>query len=817
MNVVLHENRAIAALIVLYLILGGIYSAVTPIFEAGDEIWHYPFVQFLATGHGLPVQDPARRDPWAQEGGQPPLYYALSGGATFWIDTSDLSDRLWRNPYAKIGIPLAYGNKNLIVHTSAEDWPWHNTALAVHLIRWLSLLFGAGTVLLTYLLALEITRPSAPPGDMANRSRRSPSTANGSSAVQEIPGGWRQAVALFAAAFVAFNPMFLFISASVNNDSLAVFLASLSLLLIVQLVTRGLGLWRVSLLGIVCGLGALCKVTNLGLLPLALLAAAWVAWSGGKVGPILLRIKLAARQVLVPAALISLTALIIAGWWYVRNYVLYADPLAFNVWVRIAGGRAAPMTIPSLLDEFQGFRISFWGNFGGVNLIAADWVYLCLDLLTIGAAVGLAIGAIRRRLPMPLIIPSLWLAIVLGGLVRWTWLTYASQGRLIFPAISAVGVLLAFGLASLGTALFETLSSLKAGILAKFPPKAGTGFEPFNFLTCGFLFAFAAAAPFLTIAPAYQLPPRLPAESPVPNPVHITYLADQAQPELVGYDIGRSVQPGQELPLTLYWRTQAALDQDLYAYIHLYDASNNLVGQWDSFPGNGLYPTRLWQPGELILDRYRVPVSYSIVGPQVGRVEVGLARVGSTVPLAAHSPGGDAIVPMIARFKIAASPSNSSPTLDLFDFGGQLAASNLQFSASRGGRIFQIDPTHLTDAHLFGADVMHVAFTMQALKFPDEDYTLFVHVVDLQGRILVQHDDPPGGSAYPTSFWDAGESVDGQFDLAIPNSAPPGEYQVEFGLYQAASGRRLAVQGSSIGSLTAATDHLVLAPLTIGK
>src|SRR5512142_753791 len=159
-NSKLRAHSALFALIFIFLVLGGIYSVATPIFEAGDEIWHYPFVQYLATGHGLPVQDPASKTLWAQEGGQPPLYYALGALTTFWIDTRDLPDRLWLNPEAKIGITLVYGNKNLVVHTSAENFPWRNTALAVHLLRFLSLLLSAGTVALTYFLALELK-----PGD----------------------------------------------------------------------------------------------------------------------------------------------------------------------------------------------------------------------------------------------------------------------------------------------------------------------------------------------------------------------------------------------------------------------------------------------------------------------------------------------------------------------------------------------------------------------------------------------------------------------------------------------------------------------------
>ena len=146
---VLAANRGIAVVVSAFIALGVVYSVVTPIFEAGDEIWHYPFVQYLATGHSLPIQDPNVQTLWAQEGGQPPLYYAVGALTTFWIDTHDLQDRLWRNPEAKIGIPLDYGNKNLIVHTSAEDWPWSHTTLAVHLLRFLSIAFSALTVICT--------------------------------------------------------------------------------------------------------------------------------------------------------------------------------------------------------------------------------------------------------------------------------------------------------------------------------------------------------------------------------------------------------------------------------------------------------------------------------------------------------------------------------------------------------------------------------------------------------------------------------------------------------------------------------------------
>lgn len=791
MNHILEEYRALSILIAVFLLLGGIYSVVTPMFEAGDEVWHYPFVEYVASGHGLPIQDAARKDPWAQEGGQPPLYYVLSAAATSWIDTRDMPDRLWRNPYAKIGIPLAFGNKNLIVHTDAEDFPWHNTALAVHLIRFLSLLLSACTVILTFLLSKEI-----------NPSR---------SALRIGESG---VVALFAAAFVAFNPMFLFIGASVNNDSLAAALASLGLLLIVRCVTRGPNLRRLLVLGIVCGVGALAKVSDIGLIPLALLVVLWLAWNQrGIAARANSRLKFASTF-LVSGLFIVIPAFLIAGWWYIRNYQLYGDPLAFNIWLRIAGGRPTAVTVLDLLNEFQGFRISFWGNFGGVNLIAPGWVYAVLDLVTLAALLGLAVAAWQRRLPKVLAIPAAWVGIVFVSLVRWTLLTYASQGRLIFPAISAVGVLLAVGLSGLAPQdLKDRLPQRSAGLSLV----RHVASQPFNVLTTLFLFAFALTAPLLIIAPAYVLPERLNADAPAPNPVHITYEGGTAEPELVGYEVERAVRAGEELAVTLYWRTPAVVGQDLYVYIHLYDASGKSVGQWEALPGNGLYPTRLWQPTELIVDRYRVPVAGDTLGPQVGRVEVGLTPVGSTIPLPARDPKGVTIVPSIARFKIQALSSQQTARTALFKFDEVLEAVNVHFSAARGGRQFEIDPGDPSHVPLFGGDVLRVDLDLRAVTATAEDYTIFVHLVDPQGHIAAQQDAQPEDGAYPTSFWDVGEQVTSSFDLKVPDNAPVGDYQIEIGLYRSRDEARLPVSGNSIGSLRAAGDHLLFAPLPIGK
>lgn len=46
---------------------------------------------------------------------------------------------------------------------------------------------------------------------------------------------------------------------------------------------------------------------------------------------------------------------------------------------------------------------------------------------------------------------------------------------------------------------------------------------------------------------------------------------------------------------------------------------------------------------------------------------------------------------------------------------------------------------------------------------------------------------------YPTTGWEAGQIVRDQYDILISPDAPPGEYQIEVGMYLVETGERLPV------------------------
>jgi hypothetical protein len=76
---------------------------------------------------------------------------------------------------------------------------------------------------------------------------------------------------------------------------------------------------------------------------------------------------------------------------------------------------------------------------------------------------------------------------------------------------------------------------------------------------------------------------------------------------LEGYTLANGeLAPGDILQITLFWQTDAPLDQRYKVFLHLLDENGRLVAQRDSEPGGALKPTTIWQPGETIIDNHGI-------------------------------------------------------------------------------------------------------------------------------------------------------------------------------------------------------------------
>jgi len=95
-------------------------------------------------------------------------------------------------------------------------------------------------------------------------------------------------------------------------------------------------------------------------------------------------------------------------------------------------------------------------------------------------------------------------------------------------------------------------------------------------------------------------------------------------------------------------------------------------------------------------------------------------------------------------------------------------------------------------------DGIHLTLFWQCMEEMEQDYTVFTHLIDENRNIWGQKDNPPVDGFYPTSRWEGGEIVRDQYDILISPEAPPGEYQIEVGMYLAETGKRLEVTGEEV-------------------
>lgn len=94
--------------------------------------------------------------------------------------------------------------------------------------------------------------------------------------------------------------------------------------------------------------------------------------------------------------------------------------------------------------------------------------------------------------------------------------------------------------------------------------------------------------------------------------------------ELLGYNLKTSeAAPGGQITLTLYWHTRQRVTTDYTVFAHLVDETGEIRGQRDSRPVSGAYPTTIWSPEKVIVDRHIVPVEGD-APPGQYRLAVGL-------------------------------------------------------------------------------------------------------------------------------------------------------------------------------------------------
>lgn len=94
---------------------------------------------------------------------------------------------------------------------------------------------------------------------------------------------------------------------------------------------------------------------------------------------------------------------------------------------------------------------------------------------------------------------------------------------------------------------------------------------------------------------------------------------------------------------------------------------------------------------------------------------------------------------------------------------------------------------------LHGATV-ELQLTWQALRQPNRDYTVFMHIQDEKGGSYGEDDSKPQGGALPTLKWTPGQVIPDTRSVKILLFGPPEGYHLQLGLYQTATGERAVTE-----------------------
>jgi hypothetical protein len=566
----LRRERSIVWILVIgHLLLALAYSVINPLGEAPDEADHWAYVVHIAREHELPGAK-------VTQAKHPPLYHATA--AVIALAADPTNDFLRINPDTEL-TPHEGWSPNFFVHTAREEWPWTGGVLGYHLARLWSVLLSTATIVAVYELAGAA-----------------------------LPG--RVYVALGATALAAFLPEFAFIGSSVSNDGAAALCATLGLwggFVMYRNEGRFRPGWWTPL---ALGLGFLAKISTVAVWPVVELAI--ILGAAGRV-----RLVFATwRRWVVTGLLVFVPALLIASPWLLRNWILYGDLLGMEMVRQTVDLRMTPWSWDDTTWLLRGWFLSLWGRFGGVGHIPLpNWLYWVLGVVSVVAAAGLVRLYLRRdwrgeRWALSLLL----LATASVALGIWQYSLTAlgtDQGRLLFPALGPLAILLAAGL----------LAWLPAQYLG-----VGTAALGAASLALG-LYALLGV-----LGPAYAPPAPVNnwewQQGEVVEPIRFDEL------ELIGYVL----QPDP----VLFWRAAQDPTQDWRTVLRVTSEDGSLVWEWRRSPAAGRWSTDRWPQSAVVRDAYAIQWP-EWAGPGRYRVEVGLQPYDQqlAIPLQDGEPAAD--------------------------------------------------------------------------------------------------------------------------------------------------------------------------------
>ncbi len=833
-------------------------------------------MNFIATHGRLPLTSHERARA-SYKSDQPPLFYLLAALPASQVDPTGppFLKRVSDTPRRQLieRTRHAWG----IYNTADEQWPYRAEILRWQVGRGVAILFGIGTLLVTFLIARLVLHDDG--------------------------------LALSAVGVVAFMPRFVLTGAMLNYETTVAFFAALFLWTLLKIGIRNqeLGIRNQELgvsdsyfllstsycllLGFFAGLAILTKLSAI-ILPVEAVIALWLikreqGWSWAQWG----------RAV----SLTVLACLLTISWWF--GFVIYQfNTIAQDGWwagilhplIAADTSDATTNRLLSVLTSGQvGFSgaiehldagppwawaMTFFRTFWVVGIEEHQplgWPGLIIALLICAVAVmGLYryfVGQVsylsRNRqdacstLRLLLLHLTLPLALPLVRYAMTFSLADTAQGRhVLFSAAPAFAILLIWGIGNFPQSKIQNLKSI----------------IPFYLICWTLVQLWYMSWAYVPLLPVHTSELLVPHQLTQPLNKNIT---------LLGYNT--NINKNSMLQVDLFWQATGLSPLDYFSEVTLYNEANKVVGQWLSYAANGRYPTRAWDIGDTVQDTAWLPLmglpaghytlklnlrpvtldyhepllktpltltTLDLPESKIQKSEIQVWRNG--VPFDLANPFNYRETILVTFAKISAlslqtynrvfTPTQMMTQSALFIVGADWPTGDyrLQFTATtnstapmlkvlnRWPRQFVEPPiAHRMEANfanqvkLLGYDIgnkraqagggIPLTLYWQGLDWLGYDYTIFAKPIAVNDQTAYGGRDRFPLEGYQTSYWAPGEIVTDPFGVPISPSAPAGIYQLHVGLYRQVGAQSVALPLVQHGQ-PLKVNSVTIGPIKIG-
>ena len=535
-------------LVILAVFLTATYtqSAVLPLMEGSDEILHAAYVEHLRTTNQLPNRTTSDTNCTRQESGQPPLTYAMAAlllniANRPLIDCDQLRHDFdsRQNPWLSQPDQWLRGDNARVFIPTPSDLPAPYQA-NVYLMRLTAPLWGLLAVIGAYHAAYTIFQ--------------------------------RRRLVLLTTIVFAFTPQFTHLGSYFNNDISSVAFAALLLWRALHLLRHPTRTTDFILLGLLCGLGALSKMSIILLLPAVGLALLFAAF----------RDKKPVQRLIYSGLIYSITLAVILGPWLLYGFLTYGDPIGTNTHIDPAYYHDPPIPLAEVLTDLDKIALTYLGNFGSSKVLLQPTTYTALQLAMLAAVLGYGFGFSRRKLNIdyPQVGVLLLAALVFSaGFYRWYTTVFFVTGRLLHPVHLVFVLFLVYGWQQWGRHW-----RLVAGTAALF-------------MTSGALLTPIALVDAYR-QPVYQVDP----------PVTGTQYDFDDTIRFLGYDLKQQRITEDGLEMDLCWEILKKPERRAAFSVKLV-LDGEILADRTSLFGMGNYDSTHWTPGHRFCDRVLVPIN----------------------------------------------------------------------------------------------------------------------------------------------------------------------------------------------------------------